>query len=389
MQLIFSDQPVPQHITKSIFLAGPSPRDLNTHDWRHEAVNYLESIGYDGAVLLPIPKDRFYGSADAAEWTYDGQIKWECEFRHLADIILFWVPRDIAGKMPAFTTNTEFGEDLNSHKIVYGRPDNAEKCRYLDTRFSELNQPFFNKLSDTLEYAINRNGEGSLRENGEVFVPLYIWNTEQFQNWYTNVKLAGNRLEKAKVLHSFVVGSGFVFSYVMWVSIWVEKEQRFKDNEFIFSRKDVSSVVAFYRPNDNINDTEVIIVKEFRSPVNNAEGMVYELPSGSSFSTMESYQKNAQHELEEETGLHIDDLNRFEYVGKKQLAATLSTHQSSVYKIELMANEYEQIKLSMQNKTVFGVDDTERTYVTLLKLSELKNSLLDFSTLGMIYNAVY
>ena len=37
--------------------------------------------------------------------------------------------------MPAFTTNVEFGYYVRNPKVVYGRPDSAEKMKYLDRLF--------------------------------------------------------------------------------------------------------------------------------------------------------------------------------------------------------------------------------------------------------------
>ena len=165
MKLVFSDHKVPKNITKSIFLAGPSPREKDVADWRHDAVKYLESIKFDGTVFLPVPKNRFYGDDDSTGWTYDEQVAWECECRALADINLFWVPRDIKGRMPAFATNIEFGEDLASGKIVYGRPATAEKCRYFDKRFIDMGLPFFETLEDTIDHAVSLLGDGAVREN--------------------------------------------------------------------------------------------------------------------------------------------------------------------------------------------------------------------------------
>lgn len=41
MHLVFSDQAIPTEITKSVFLAGPSPRDKSVNDWRFEALEFL------------------------------------------------------------------------------------------------------------------------------------------------------------------------------------------------------------------------------------------------------------------------------------------------------------------------------------------------------------
>jgi hypothetical protein len=48
-----------------------------------------------------------------------------------ATVIMFWIPRSLPD-MPAFTTNVEFGYWLSSGKVIYGRPDNASKIKYLD-----------------------------------------------------------------------------------------------------------------------------------------------------------------------------------------------------------------------------------------------------------------
>lgn len=47
MQLYFSDQKLPKEVTKSIFLAGPSPRDFNTFDWRKTAIEILKKYNFN------------------------------------------------------------------------------------------------------------------------------------------------------------------------------------------------------------------------------------------------------------------------------------------------------------------------------------------------------
>ena len=80
------------------------------YDWRHTALDILNFNNFDGTVFIPIPRNKFYGAAkDEDSWTYDNQIEWECKARDIADIIVFWVARDIKNKMPGFTTNVEFG----------------------------------------------------------------------------------------------------------------------------------------------------------------------------------------------------------------------------------------------------------------------------------------
>jgi 8-oxo-dGTP pyrophosphatase MutT (NUDIX family) len=385
MKLYFSDQPLPSVVTKSIFLAGPSPRSKNVYDWRHDALKYLEAIGFDGEVLIPIPIKKFYGEDDDPSWTYLGQIEWEKAARHISDKIVFWVARDIKGDMPGFTTNVEYGKDLDGGKIIYGRPDGADKIRYLDDLYAELKQAHFNDLDALLKYTVKSLGDGALRTEGEVHVPLFIWVTEQFQSWYSNLKKAGNKLVNAKVKYHLSLPNFGVFSYIMSVNIWVEKEKRFKSNEFIFSRKDISSVIAYY-PSEEGN--YIAFVKEFRSPVNNEEGVVYELPSGSSPKHM-APEVNAQHELFEETGLFVQDISRFEFVVKKQLVATLSTHQANVYKIKLSPYEFDFLIQKQNNREKMGnANENEATYVCMINEKDLVNHPIDFANIGMIFSAV-
>lgn len=384
--IVFSDQSIPKKITKSIFLAGPSPRTKDIHDWRHDALSLFEKNEFDGTVFIPVPKERFYGKDDSPDWTYDNQVDWECKARNVSDIILFWIPRDIKNGMPAFTTNIEFGEDIHSGKIIYGRPDNAEKCRYLDKRIVEIKENVFNDLNELIQYGITKLGKGSIRIDGEVNVPLFIWNTEQFQSWYSSVKLNGNKLIDAKLLHHAKFSNGYLFSFILWVNIWIEKEQRFKPNEFVFSRKDISVILPYYKEN---NETYFVSVKEFRSAVRNNSGLVYELPGGSSLKPDIDSLINAQHELSEEIGLHVDDVSRFQYVDTKQLCATLSSHVSSLFKIELTKNEFELIKKSINENKTFGLqEDTEIIYLEIIKLKEIMKYPFDFSMIGMILGSL-
>ncbi|MDO8415172.1 MAG: nucleoside 2-deoxyribosyltransferase domain-containing protein [Agitococcus sp.] len=158
MQLIFSDQRLPNSLAHSLFLAGPSPRACDQVDWRHAALNILKSKQFEGTVLIPIPRSLFYGES-ATDISYDNQIDWECRARELATHLVFWVPRviDINRSdlgMPAFTTNFELGEDLHSGKLSYGRPSTAVKCKYLDLRVRAEGLVVHESLDTTLLSAL-------------------------------------------------------------------------------------------------------------------------------------------------------------------------------------------------------------------------------------------
>ncbi len=81
---------------------------------------------------------------------------WEREGLTNATVIVFWIPRQLPD-MPAFTTNVEFGYWLHTNKVLYGRPDNAEKIKYLDWLYKlDYNKEPINNLEDLLKEAINK-----------------------------------------------------------------------------------------------------------------------------------------------------------------------------------------------------------------------------------------
>lgn len=222
------------------------------------------------------------------------------------------------------------------------------------------------------------------REGGEVYVPAYIWETAQFQSWYKDLVKSGNRLEKANVLYHFTTPSGFVFSYMMHVSIWVELENRFKSNEIIVSRRNVSNVIAY-------TDDKIVLIKEFRSPVSNAEGFIYELPGGSSFDDAIDPLENARTEFFEEAGFYIEDKTRFSHVADRQLAATVVTHKANLYAIKLTNEEIEKIEelgRAKEENTLNIRDNDEHTYTVVINREDLFKLPVDFSTIGMIYSAI-
>lgn len=117
----------------SIFLAGPTPRDEAVHSWRPYAVKLLREMGFDGVVYVPE-----YSTGEVLH-NYDNQITWEWNALDVAGAILFWVPRKLDG-MPAFTTNVEFGLFVKEDRTFYGRPDNAELIRYLDSLYHKYHE---------------------------------------------------------------------------------------------------------------------------------------------------------------------------------------------------------------------------------------------------------
>lgn len=142
MKINYSDQEVVKN-QKSIFLAGPTPRGENAKSWRTDACKKLEELEFDGVVYVP----------EYSTWKpkvdYIDQAMWERIALTESTVILFWIPRSLPD-MPAFTTNVEFGYWLHTNKVIYGRPNNAEKIKYLDWLYKlDYNEEPYSDL-DTL-----------------------------------------------------------------------------------------------------------------------------------------------------------------------------------------------------------------------------------------------
>jgi len=111
-------------VGNTIFIAGPSPRDKEGVSWRPDFMKELFDSGFRGTIINPENKE-FNENFD-----YDKQVEWEDKGLNAADLIVFWVPRDLK-LMPAFTTNIEFGEWMKSGKLVLGFPEDAPKMNYM------------------------------------------------------------------------------------------------------------------------------------------------------------------------------------------------------------------------------------------------------------------
>ena len=143
MQILYARQSLP----KSIFLAGPTPRDSETKSWRPEALEILKALNFDGTVF--IPEDDSWAYKD----NYDDQVEWELQALHSASVIAFWVPREL-NLMPAFTTNVEFGMLAHRQNVVLGYPKNAPKMKYLETIANLYYVPTCHSLQETMIYAV-------------------------------------------------------------------------------------------------------------------------------------------------------------------------------------------------------------------------------------------
>jgi ADP-ribose pyrophosphatase YjhB (NUDIX family) len=374
--LVYTGEEPPEAYARSVFLAGPSPRRADVRSWRPEALAHLAVAGYDGVTFIP---EHRPGGGAAVD--YDAQVEWETRCLHLADVVLFWVPRDLAD-LPGFTTNVEWGVWQGSGKAVFGAPPAAANNDYLRRAARLLRVPVADTLPGTVGHALDLLGDGAWRRGGEREVPLIVWRTPSFQQWYAAQRAAGNVLEHARHVWTFwsEPERRTVFVWALQAEVWVAAEGRSKTNEFVLSRPDLAAVLL-YRRADPVRETAVVLVREFRTPVANATGYVWELPSGSS-GELTDPREVAAAELAEETGFALPAQRLVDH-GSRQAVATFSGHRAHLFSAELTAAELADLRA--RRGQVFGVGGTERSHVEVVTLETiLRERLVDWSTLGMI-----
>ena len=381
MQVVYANEDVPLTIKRSLFLAGPTARSHGVRSWRPEALSLLCKLGFDGTVFVP-ERNKEKKKVKKDEFHYQSQVEWEEKCLNIADCIVFWVPRSDA--LPGLTTNIEWGTWCRSGKVVLGCPKGAERVRYMQYYAGKYRIPMAVTLSDTLTLAINAVGAGAERQAGERYVPLLIWNLPSFQSWLKALVNAGNRLDHATLLYNYRSRND-VFLWILKVSIYVMSEKRLKSGEFVVSRPDTVSTVMWH-PQCNWLDSEVVLVREFRSPVRTSDGFIHELPGGSSPSLSDPLDV-AREEVHEETGFKLEPSRMISH-GQRQVMGTLSSHTCSLYSVRLTEEEVEWFR-SRAGIAHGNVEESERTYVEVHTLrSLLDKPLIDWSTMGQIMSVI-
>lgn len=169
MKVVYAQEkfPIDSNI-KSIFLAGPTPRNKNVLSWRKDILKYLEDLNFDGIVYSPEPINV------EAYKNYDDQMEWEQKALDKSTIILFYIPRDLSLdengklKMPAFTTNIEFGLYAKSKKLVVCIPEDKLKVSsntYIYKCCQKFDISFYYELDKAIQFIIERLNNIKLIQN--------------------------------------------------------------------------------------------------------------------------------------------------------------------------------------------------------------------------------
>jgi 8-oxo-dGTP pyrophosphatase MutT (NUDIX family) len=379
MRVIYANQTPPKSWTSSIFLAGPTPRENRDipapPSWRPDALRVLEMLRYNGVVFVPETEDG------VMKHDYDDQIEWEEMCLNFADKILFWIPRELV-TMPGFTTNDEWGywKKCDPRKLVLGAPEGTPKVKYQRYYAEKLDIPFSERFAECVLRCLMTNND--VRTCGERHVPLHVWRTPAFQNWYKLQRLAGNTLNSARVawVHNVIEELPPFFS-ILHVDVTTKDGER-KDNEVIICRPD-TSVVILYRKGALPLETKIVFIEEFRSPVANASGKVLTLPGGSSMNPQLFPAGVACEECYEEVGLHISPDKFIDHSARQLDAATL-THRAHLFSYEL--SEDELVNIMSDADKPLGVSEMQE--VTRRKVLTLEEALarpdIDWSVKGML-----
>lgn len=216
-------------------------------------------------------------------------------------------------------------------------------------------------------------------------VPVELWRAPSFRRWYDAQTAAGNTLESADLQWALSVGEKEEpFLWVLKVAVRVAAENRVKANEVVLSRPDLSAV-ALYRAAPVLDDTVVVLIREFRSPASTPDGFVHELPGGSGAESDPRDQAAA--EVVEETGLSVA-ADRLVAHGSRQVAATLSAHHAHLYSAAI--TEAELAWLRSQCDVAHGDGyGQERTWIEITTYGEMRRGRsVDWATLGMLTQAL-
>lgn len=378
--------PLPAAFSRSIYLSGPA-RTPDGVDWRSEAIRILDELGFDGVVYDPIVP-----GLTAVDVTNE-VVEWQWAARNRSDMVVGWLGAE--SERTSGGTRSELMHDLQLGKAVLGVAPNYRRTDQLITEARRRNVPVVSGLRAMLVESVNQIGPGIWREGGECEVPLSVYRTPQFQGWLASHKTApvSDRLRSAKLNWVHRGGNGMPFAFAIQVAIEIGDEidprtgeNRVKSNEFVAFRTDMSHVVPVCIDESDIDNSQVVLVVEFRSAVSNAIGKAIEPPGGSPSLGMAMTDEDvAMEELAEEVGIHDFDRARLIPLGRHQVSATFSAHRDNVY-VALLTKE-EMAAVCARADEVLGVEaDTERTTRLIPTVGNVLDGDVgcDLASMGMV-----
>lgn len=381
------EQDFPDTFERSILIVGPGPNE-DGYSWKvHEALPALRKAGFDGVVFImePRPDDNGVTPRVPLAGGYASIAGEERVKAQLSDVHMAWLPD--ADELPSLNTRFQIGKSLDSGKLVIGSPGGA-KAQYILHDAQKRQVPVTSTIDGMVARALDMLGHGAERTGGERFIPPYVWNTAHFQQWYGNLQKAGHRLDYAEVVWSWRIGPErkITFFWILYPKIWIPSEGRWKSNEVVLARPDISATVL-YLPAERLNDCEAVIVKEVRVAASNPEGMVSENAGGSSWNGNVDPLQCASEEVHEETNLVIDP-SRFTYYGVRQIAPTISSHMVHLFGAQVTLEELDKVEAEIG--VAHGVvEDTERSYARRVRVGEIRReSFVGWGDWGMILHVL-
>jgi 8-oxo-dGTP pyrophosphatase MutT (NUDIX family) len=376
---VYPGQHPPESWDACMLVGGPAARSsFSASPGQSEVIALLrDRWTTDGRLVIFVPKPGNDSSSASGE-VFD----WHGRALDVADVLMFWWPDDTdACLMP-----TSLMAWNDSQRAVHGTPPDGPHSQYL-FRYAEVHAiSTATTPSGLVSVALQKIGSGERRTGGERDVPLPIWRTDSFQRWYSAQTSAGNTLLGARQVWTFNTGvrQQNLLYWALHVRVYVQAERRIKSNEVVISRPDIS-VMALFRRGNTIDDTTIVLIREFRSPGSTPDGLVHELPGGSAVGETRPLD-DAARETEEETGLAIN-LQRIRTHGSRQLAAAVSAHHAHLFTAEITGDELAQLRSTLS--TSYGAGDTEKTWIEITTFREiLGKRVVDWATLGMITQAL-
>lgn len=376
LQIVRPPAAIPPSFTASLFLAGRGDGDGDGGGWQAEVIEFLRQEGYAGLVYLP--------AADAAT---EELLAWEEEALRHADAILFHF-----AEAPDPLTRERWGAWRRTGKVVLCAAQDQQALRRAAAR---LRVPTGLTPREAVAHLLPLLRPGVPRRGGERAVPLVLWRSPAFQRWYRALRAAGNELDDVEVEWIYRPRAGPGRPPLIWAlrpRVWVRAERRHKAGEIVVGRAEVSATVL-YRPAAQVLDTQVVLIREFRSAGTTADGYVWALPGGSAEHAADREQNaaiTALREVQEETGLVLLP-SQLEQVpgGARQLASTILSHRAHLFRAALTEEQLRTLQAAERAGRHHGANAGERCYVIVRPLRHLiSGSQLDWGQLGMLLLAL-